>query len=83
MTSLHEPLALRRGPALRNRLALAPLTNTQSHADGTLSDDEIGWLTARARGGFGLVVTAAPTCSARGGPGPARSGWRPTTTCPA
>lgn len=59
MTSLHEPLALRRGPALRNRLALAPLTNTQSHADGTLSDDEIGWLTARARGGFGLVVTAA------------------------
>lgn len=59
MTNLADPLALRRGPALPNRLALAPLTNTQSHPDGTLSDDEIAWLTARARGGFGLVVTAA------------------------
>ena len=59
MTSLADALPLRHGPALPNRLALAPLTNTQSHLDGTLSDDEIGWLTARARGGFGLVVTAA------------------------
>ena len=28
------------GPSWANRFALAPLTNTQSHADGTLSDDE-------------------------------------------
>ena len=38
---------------------LAPLTNLQSHADGRLSDDEFRWLTARARGGFGLTMTCA------------------------
>ncbi len=38
---------------------LAPLTNTQSHEDGTLSDDEYHWLTMRAKGGFGLVMTCA------------------------
>lgn len=59
MTSLDAPLRLRRGPVLPNRLALAPMTNTQSHPDGTLSDIELAWLSARARGGFGLTMTAA------------------------
>lgn len=58
-TKLFEPLALARGPALKNRLMLAPLTNQQSHADGRLSDDEIHFLTMRAAGGFALVMTAA------------------------
>lgn len=38
---------------------LAPLTNTQSHKDGRLSDDEYDWLTYRAIGGFGMVMTCA------------------------
>lgn len=38
---------------------LAPLTNQQSHEDGTLSDAEHTWLTMRARGGFGLTMTCA------------------------
>lgn len=38
---------------------LAPLTNSQSHDDGTLSDEEFTWLTKRAQGGFGLVMTCA------------------------
>ncbi|NRB58817.1 MAG: NADH:flavin oxidoreductase [Winogradskyella sp.] len=38
---------------------LAPLTNQQSHEDGQLSDDEFKWLTMRAKGGFGLVMTCA------------------------
>ncbi len=59
MTSLFEPLTLKRGPALKNRFMLAPLTNTQSHADGRLSDDEFRWLTMRAEGGFGLTMTCA------------------------
>lgn len=37
---LFEPLPLARGPAMKNRFMLAPLTNRQSHADGTLSDVE-------------------------------------------
>lgn len=66
MTSLFKPLLLTRGPAPVNRFVLAPLTNTQSHADGTLSDDEYRWLTMRAAGGFGLVTTCASHVQANG-----------------
>jgi 2,4-dienoyl-CoA reductase-like NADH-dependent reductase (Old Yellow Enzyme family) len=59
MTDLFDPLTLSRGPAWRNRFMLAPLTNSQSHPDGRLSDDEFNWLTFRAEGGFGLVMTCA------------------------
>ena len=59
MTELSQPLSFARGPAMRNRFMLAPLTNTQSHDDGVLSDDEFNWLTMRAKGGFGLVMTCA------------------------
>ena len=59
MPDLLEPLTLAHGPALKNRLVLAPLTNTQSHPDGTLSDDEFNWLTFRAKGGFALTMTCA------------------------
>lgn len=54
-----SPLVLPRGPALPNRFVLAPLTNQQSHPDGTLSDEEYRWLTMRAEGGFGLTMTCA------------------------
>jgi 2,4-dienoyl-CoA reductase-like NADH-dependent reductase (Old Yellow Enzyme family) len=57
--TLRQPLTLRCGQALKNRLALAPLTNTQSDDDGTLGAIEARWLTRRARGGFGLVETCA------------------------
>ncbi|MFM6951337.1 MAG: NADH:flavin oxidoreductase [Novosphingobium sp.] len=59
MTDAASPLTFTRGPAMANRMMLAPLTNLQSHVDGTLSDDEIKWLTMRAEGGMGLVMTAA------------------------
>lgn len=48
-----------RGPAMKNRFMLAPLTNTQSHEDGRLSDEEFHWLTMRSKGGFGLTMTCA------------------------
>jgi 2,4-dienoyl-CoA reductase-like NADH-dependent reductase (Old Yellow Enzyme family) len=44
---------------MKNRFMLAPLTNLQSHPDGKISDDELNWLTYRATGGFGLVMTCA------------------------
>ncbi|WP_291197865.1 NADH:flavin oxidoreductase [Hyphomonas sp.] len=66
MTDLHSPLSLSRGPALKNRFMLAPLTNLQSHADGVLSDDEFRWLTLRAQGGFGLTMTCAAHVQAKG-----------------
>lgn len=59
MTSLFEPLVFRTGLSARNRIVLAPLTNMQSNADGSLGDDEFRWLTSRADGGYGIVMTCA------------------------
>ena len=64
--SLSDPLTLSRGPAWAHRIELAPLTNWQSHADGTLGEDEYRWLTMRARGGFGMVMTCAAHVQAGG-----------------
>lgn len=58
-TGLFEPLRFAHGPTMRNRFMLAPLTNSQSHADGTASNAETNWLVMRARGGFGLTMTCA------------------------
>ena len=62
MSNLFQPIHFKSGTSLKNRFMLAPLTNTQSHADGTLSDDEYHWLTMRAKGGFGLTMTCAALC---------------------
>ncbi len=64
--SLFAPISFTRGPAMKNRFMLAPLTNLQSHPDGTLSDDEFRWLTMRARGGFGATMTCAAHVQAVG-----------------
>jgi len=66
MTSPFEPLTFQRGPAWKNRFVLAPLTNSQSHADGVLSDDEQNWLLKRAQGGFALTMTCAAHVQAQG-----------------
>jgi 2,4-dienoyl-CoA reductase-like NADH-dependent reductase (Old Yellow Enzyme family) len=44
---------------MKNRFMLAPLTNQQSYEDGQLSTDELNWLTMRAKGSFGMVMTCA------------------------
>ena len=59
MSALFTPLSFSRGPDMKNRFMLAPLTNSQSGADGILSDEEYKWLTMRAEGGFGLTMTCA------------------------
>lgn len=51
---------------MKNRFMLAPLTNSQSHADGRLSDEEHHWLALRARGGFGSTMTCAAHVQAVG-----------------
>ncbi|MEZ5516028.1 MAG: hypothetical protein R3F41_00915 [Gammaproteobacteria bacterium] len=40
MNKLFTPLDFQRGPRMKNRFMLAPMTNQQSHADGRLSDEE-------------------------------------------
>ncbi|MBT8385593.1 MAG: NADH:flavin oxidoreductase [Bacteroidia bacterium] len=54
-----KKLTFKCGITMKNRFMLAPMTNTQSHDDGTLSDAELKWLTMRAKGEFGLVMTCA------------------------
>jgi len=66
MNKLLEPLSFTRGPDMKNRFMLAPMTNLQSHADGVLSDAEFKWLTMRAEGGFGLTMTCAAHVQAIG-----------------
>lgn len=64
-SNLDLPLTLRSGVVLPNRVAVAPLTNTQSNSDGTLHQDEYLWLTKRS-GHFGLVSTCAAFVSQEG-----------------
>ncbi len=64
--ALSDPLTLTRGPTWSNRITLAPLTNWQSHADGTLGEDEYRWLTMRAQGGFSMTMTCAAHVQASG-----------------
>ena len=66
MIDLLSPLTLSRGPSLKNRFMLAPLTNTQSFDDGRLSEEEYRWLTMRSQGGFGLTMTCASHVQAIG-----------------
>lgn len=57
--SLSDKVEFPRGPAMKNRMALAPLTNLQSNPDGTASKMDERWLRMRAEGGFGMVMTCA------------------------
>ncbi|MFT3770192.1 MAG: NADH:flavin oxidoreductase [Minicystis sp.] len=63
---LLSPISFRNGVTAKNRVALAPMTNGQSHADGSLGDDELRWLASRAAGGFGLIETCAAHVSLDG-----------------
>jgi 2,4-dienoyl-CoA reductase-like NADH-dependent reductase (Old Yellow Enzyme family) len=68
--ALFAPLVLPCGVVSPNRVWLAPLTNGQSHDDGTLGDDELRWLVRRADGGFGAIMTCAAYVGVDG------KGWR-------
>tara|TARA_B100001094_G_scaffold304698_1_gene333897 strand:- start:2244 stop:3350 length:1107 start_codon:yes stop_codon:yes gene_type:complete len=59
MSSMDESWTLRNGLVIPHRSVLAAMTNKQSHDDGCLSDDEINFLKRRAKGGFGIITTAA------------------------
>ncbi len=55
----NTPIQFACGVTMKNRFMLAPLTNQQSFEDGQLSPEELHWLTMRAKGQFGLVMTCA------------------------
>ena len=51
---------------IQNRTVLAAMTNKQSYDNGVISNDEIKWLLERAKGGFGIITTAATNVSKEG-----------------
>ena len=61
-TPIHFPCGL----VMKNKFALAPMTNKQSLEDGRLTDEEYHWLTMRAKGQFGMVMTCASHVQACG-----------------
>ncbi|MEM6965800.1 MAG: NADH:flavin oxidoreductase [Bacteroidota bacterium] len=66
MKNPNDKIVFACGASMKNRFMLSPLTNCQSHEDGTLSDKEFHWLTMRAKGQFGLVMTCASHVQAVG-----------------
>lgn len=62
---LFEPLTLRSGVKLKNRMVMAPMTNFSSNPDGTVSDPEVTYY-ARRSNGVGMVVTACTYVTANG-----------------
>jgi 2,4-dienoyl-CoA reductase-like NADH-dependent reductase (Old Yellow Enzyme family) len=63
---LFEPLVLRCGLRLKNRLVMAPMTTTSSNDDNSFSDAEINYLERRAASGLALVMTPACFCHKSG-----------------
>ncbi len=64
--AIGAPAEARTPKIAKNRFVLAAMTNRQSHPDGSLGEDELAWLAARARGGFGVVTTCAAHVSPEG-----------------
>ena len=63
--SLFENLTLPNGVTLKNRFVLAPMTHYSSNPDGTISDQELLYITQRSKD-IGLVSTAATNVSDSG-----------------
>lgn len=66
MSSANQRIVFPCGIEMKNRFMLAPMTNQQSHKDGTLSNNELKWLSMRAKGQFGMVMTCASHVQAIG-----------------
>lgn len=63
MKQLFSKLKINSAHTLINRLAVAPMTTTQSNADGTISEAEIAWLEQLAKEQYGLIITCAAAVS--------------------
>ncbi|MCQ9328829.1 NADH-dependent flavin oxidoreductase [Pelistega suis] len=62
---LFQSYILNNGIEIKNRLVVAPMTHFASHADGTLSEQEQGFLSNRASD-IGMFITAATLVAENG-----------------
>mgnify|MGYP004470025299 CR=1 FL=1 len=65
MSDFSNPLTLKSGVTLSNRLLMSPMTTQQSFYNGTVTQDEIQYYADRARG-LGAVITGAANVQAQG-----------------
>ena len=63
MDNVFSSLKINSKYTLKNRLVVAPMTTSQSNADGSLSQAESEWLERLARDGYGLLITCAAAIS--------------------
>lgn len=63
MSKLFSEIKLKSNNIISNRLAVAPMTTTQSNADGTVSEQESQWLERLAQDEYGLIITCAASIS--------------------
>ncbi|MBD3297128.1 MAG: NADH-dependent flavin oxidoreductase [candidate division Zixibacteria bacterium] len=56
---LFEPVSVAKTFRLPNRLIMAPMTTTAGHDNGEISDEEIAYLSQRAAGGIGTIMSPA------------------------
>ena len=63
MSQVFSTLPLNDNKILKNRLAVAPMTTQQSHADGSISQKESDWLIRLSADGYGMVITCAASIS--------------------
>ncbi|MEH7247523.1 NADH-dependent flavin oxidoreductase [Neobacillus niacini] len=64
-TALFQPILLRSGIQLDNRIAMAPMTTWSSNDDYTVSDEEIAYYSRRSNG-VGMVITGCAYVTASG-----------------
>ncbi|SDN45865.1 NADH-dependent flavin oxidoreductase [Bacillus sp. OK048] len=64
-TALFQPIILRSGIQLDNRIVMAPMTTWSSNDDYTVSDEEVAYYSRRSQG-VGMVVTGCAYVTASG-----------------
>lgn len=70
-----QAVRFKNGAVAKNGLAIAALTNAQSHPDGRLHKREKDFLVRRAQGGYGIITTCASHVQANG------KGWEGEWGC--
>lgn len=55
---LTESFTLPSGRILKNRVLMAPMTNSSSHPNGDVTEEELVYYSRRAKSGIGAIITA-------------------------
>jgi 2,4-dienoyl-CoA reductase-like NADH-dependent reductase (Old Yellow Enzyme family) len=63
MKALFSTIRINNKYELKNHLAVAPMTTTQSNADGSISKSESDWLVRLSEDNYGMVITCAASIS--------------------